>query len=331
MTTAAIVGVSKIYERTSFVRMMSFYMFYGIILPHDIQCIKKILRRSFVMITKEKEWIKNPKNESKLKATLGSDGKLRISETLFEKLPEYVRFNFDVKSRFLYIAKGIKGNGDSYKKHKTMTIHGLSFNVVKENISLPIRFNFKLDSKESYWIGKIDISKNDFEKQITICKGLIDYLVYTQARSTPCEDRRQSAIMAFFEATKCHNDSYGDFYEFARWFMIKRMKEGNKAYSKARGVLSLDESRKNGKGDSWCLYDKLGDNSDVALNAIENITIESLRTDLEEKSVLLTKMLIQGYTSSEISEALDMSDEDIYRLAEMTGERRGINHRKNIL
>ena len=84
----------------------------------------------------------------------------------------------------------------------------------------------------------------------------------------------------------------------------------------------MDEPRKNGKGDSWCLYDKLGDKSDVELIAMDNITLECLKTDFEEKSEQLMKMLLQGHKLPEISEILDMSDEDVYKLADMIGERR---------
>lgn len=55
------------------------------------------------METKEKGWLINQEAQGKLTAVLGTKGKLKISDVLFNKLPQYIRFRFDCDSRILYI------------------------------------------------------------------------------------------------------------------------------------------------------------------------------------------------------------------------------------
>lgn len=264
-------------------------------------------------------WILNS-YERNLKATLGGDGKLRISDDLFKKLPDYIRFSFETKSRVLYIV-GCREEDNGFKKRKTMTVPGLVFCLMQEGLSTPISFRCSYSDKGAKWTGKPYISRNreDFAVQFLILKKpMVQTLVYTKAQSMPCEDRWQIANIALLEATRICHPSHSDFDEFARWLIIKRLKEENKAYVKYSSTLSLDASRKNGDGDVWCLYDKIGSNVDINKEAEDNL----LRRDFKMKSERLMKMLMSGYKLPQIAEALNISEEEVYRLAEMIGEMR---------
>ena len=257
--------------------------------------------------------------EGNLKATLGGDYKLRLNTALFNMLPEYIRIGFDIEKRSLHIIGGEKGNG-SIRKRKTINMYSLAIQLIKEGLILPVNFNFTW-SADARWIGNAYINRKhkDFAAQLILLKKpMIKMIVYTKAKSMPCEDRWQIANIALLETARICHPAYIDFDDFAKWLIIKRLKEENRGYAKQNGTISFDASGKNSSGDERTLHDKIKGKSDVGKEAEDRW----IRRNFKELSDKFMKMLLRGDKLPQIADALGISEEAVYRLAEMIGEMR---------
>ncbi len=269
-------------------------------------------------------WFDRPIKEEKLTATLGSNGRLIISKSLQDKLPNYVEFGFDASSRTLLIAES---QDRGYKKQQSVMIRGLTSTILETGMKLPIHFDFEYDTRNNWWCGHVHLRKRnaayDTEQLLTLYKPLADKLFHKIGKTTPKEDRRQIIALAFCEAAKEYSPVCGNF----ELFLMKKAKtlvqETNHQYVQQAQTRSMEASLiKHAHQSNFNLYSTIQYN-DCNFSAVDTkIMNQQFEAQLSKKELAVYKLVQERRSICEISERLDISAEEIHVLAKTIGLKR---------
>lgn len=93
-------------------------------------------------------------NRKALRASISTDGKLRLGKTLCNVLPPYIRVGFDSKFKILAIADG-HGTGIGRPHCGIMPAQALSAQIASTGLRFPLSFRLSHDERTGYFLGRI--------------------------------------------------------------------------------------------------------------------------------------------------------------------------------
>ena len=165
------------------------------------------------------KWFEKEDNRKALRASISTDGKLRLGKPLCNVLPPYIRVGFDSKFKILAIADG-HGTGIGRPHYGIMSAQALSAQIASTGLRFPLSFRLSRDERTGYFLGRIiprrRLDKNsaqpqyDPEQLLILYQHLVDQMVSQLAKSTPLSERRACATEAFYTAVQRYCPAYGD-------------------------------------------------------------------------------------------------------------------------
>ena len=157
------------------------------------------------------KWFEKEDNRKALRASISTDGKLRLGKPLCNVLPPYIRVGFDSKFKILAIADG-HGTGIGRPHCGIMSAQALSAQIASTGLRFPLSFRLSRDERTGYFLGRIiprrRLDKNsaqpqyDPEQLLILYQHLVDQMVSQLAKSTPLSERRACAAEAFYTAVQ---------------------------------------------------------------------------------------------------------------------------------
>lgn len=277
-------------------------------------------------------WFEQEDRRKRLRASVSTEGKLRLGRSLREKLPQFIQIGFDPSAMVLAIADG-HGAGISCPTCGVMTAQALSKQITGIGLRLPIAFHLERDKQTGYLLGQIVPCRRrdsmgrkqfDIEQLLILFRPILDRIVYQMGKSTPLEDRRSIVMEAMCAAAQEYQPGYGDLGTYLEDRIKLTLCTENRQYVEAFGQRSLDQPLSCDGGDSFCLYDTIADPDVDWVGSLDGrIDSERFCSSLSSDQQELIRMLQEGFLISEISDLLGMSEQDIRRLsAEIARQRR---------
>lgn len=137
------------------------------------------------------KWFEKEDNRRALRASISTDGKLRLGKPLCNVLPPYIRVGFDSKFKILAIADG-HGTGIGRPHCGIMSAQALSAQIASTGLRFPLSFRLSRDERTGYFLGRIiprrRLDKNsaqpqyDPEQLLILYQHLVDQMVSQLAK-----------------------------------------------------------------------------------------------------------------------------------------------------
>ena len=96
------------------------------------------------------KWFEKEDNRRALRASISTDGKLRLGKPLCNVLPPYIRVGFDSKFKILAIADG-HGTGIGRPHCGIMSVQALSAQIASTGLRFPLSFRLSRDERTGYF------------------------------------------------------------------------------------------------------------------------------------------------------------------------------------
>ena len=281
-------------------------------------------------LDKRIQWFEPDNNRCKPYATLKPNGTLCFGREMRKKLIGKVRLGFLAEECTLFVGLDIQ-QGFVLSQTGEVKVSKIAKQLRELGMSLPVYFLFDEASGDDCWKGHI-VSPPRAPKggvmtpttpateQINIVsayKWLVDKAVYAYAKSTPIDERRAVARTALFEALCSYSPIDGDLKEHLSGQIKSQLIAQNKQYTHLHsfGTPSLDAPI-NKNGFLWPRYKN-------EITAVEDkIDMELFgkhHLKPQEKDIL--KMLVSGYTESEIMRKHYLSQQALRNLCKSMGDR----------
>jgi len=276
------------------------------------------------------QWFEPDNNRCKPYATLKPNGTLCFGREMRKKLTDKVRLGFLAEECTLFVGLDTQ-QGFVLSQAGEVKVSGIAKQLRQRGMSLPVYFLFDEAGGDDCWKGHV-VSPPRTPKggavtpttpaaeQMNIVnayKWLVDKAVYAYAKSTPIDERRAVARTALFEALCSYSSVDGSLTEHLSGQIKSQLIAQNKQYTHLRpfGIPSLDAPiNKNGllwprhKNEIAAVEDKI----DMELFGRKHLKSQ-------EKDVL--KMLVSGYTESEIMRKHHLSQQALRNLCQSMGDR----------
>lgn len=278
------------------------------------------------------QWFEKEDRRKSLRASVGRDGKLRFGKSLCKVLPPYIQIGFDSKFKILAIADG-HGAGIDRPQCGVLTAQKLSAQIASTGLRLPISFLLVQDEYTGYFLGRVFprrrkaegslLKEYDPDQMLILYRHVVDNAVCQLSKSTPFADRKACALEAFYEAVRSYCPGYGDMEAYLEDKVQSKLISENKQYAAAFYQKSLDQPLTGDADDSFCLYDTAAVSTSGGIDQLEErIMAEQFLDSLSGREQKLFRMLQEGYSLIQISEALGMSETELVAMGREIGQKR---------
>jgi len=289
----------------------------------EVQKMRKILDKRI-------QWVEPDNNRCKPYATLKSNGTLCFGQEMRKKLIGKVRLGFLAEECTLFVGLDIQ-QGFLLSQNGEVKVSKIAKQLRQLGMSLPVYFLFDEAGGDDCWKGHVvspprtpksgaATPPTPATEQINLMsayKWLIDKAVYAYAKSTPIDERRAIARTALFEAFCSYSPIDGSLTEHLSGQIKSQLIAQNKQYTHLRSLdtPSFDASI-NKNGLPWSRY-----KNEIAA-AEDKIDMDFFGKQYlkpQEKDIL--KMLVSGYTESEIMCKHHLSQQALRNLCQSMGDR----------
>ena len=272
------------------------------------------------------QWFAPDNNRSKPYATLKSNGTLCFGREMRKRLTGKVRLGFLAEECTLFVGLDIQ-QGFPLSQTGEVKVSKIAKQLRQLGMLLPVHFLFD-EAGDDCWKGHVvspprtpkDGAAAPGTEQMNVVnayKWLIDKTVYTCAKSTPIDERRAAARTALFEALCSYSPIDGDLKEHLSGQIKSQLIAQNKQYTRFSPIdtPSLDAPiNKNG-----LLWPRYKNEIDAIEDKIDMDIFGKQYLQPQEKDIL--KMLVSGYTESEIMRKHHLSQQTLRNLCQSIGER----------
>jgi len=290
--------------------------------------------------TRKIEWYEPTNDRRKPYATMNDDGVLWFGLEMQNKLPRRIRIGFQQDECSLCVEANTD-NGYVLPANGSMKMLGIAMQLQRLGIELPAHFLFVEEEKDLLWKGYIvppprkprpqAVKKTtpltEHPHLLNAYKWLIDKAVYTNAKSTPMEERRAIAQAALWEALGAYTSTHGPLKDYLYDEIKKQLTEKNKQYvshSHYR-IASLDALVGKGEGSDRKGYDLYLPRYTEGMTSVENrLDFEFFQhTHLDQRERQILKMLLSGYSVSEIQIECRVNERELDDVCRRIGDRWG--------
>ena len=276
-------------------------------------------------------WFDREDGRRVLRASVGTDQKLRLGEELRKALPPDIRLGFEVRTRTLILASG-HGQGIFWPKNGAIHAKALCRQLRSLGLKLPLSFEFERDPATRFYRGRIVPPRQpdgsgayDVEQMMVIYQPLIDSAVDQLAKSTPKPERRAIAAAAFFEAIQRYEPGMGEWEDYLKRSLHHSLLAENRPYAQSYRDLRLDLPFRRDGESSFSLQDVLADPAAGGIDQMESrIMAEAFFHSLTEQERRLVRLMEeeQGLKLPQIALELQLSQEDVIQLGREIGRKR---------
>ena len=273
------------------------------------------------------QWFEPDNNRSKPYASLKPNGILCFGREMRKKLIGKIRLGFLAEECALFVGLAPQ-QGFLLSQTGEIRVSKIAKQLRQLGMSLPLYFLFDEMDENGYWKGHIvspprtpkgraATPKPEQMNVVNAYQWLVDKAVYTYAKSTPIDERRAAARTALFEALCSYSPIDGDLKEHLSEHIKSQLIVQNKQYTRTHplNTPSLDAPI-NKNGFLWPRY-----RNEIAIveDKIDMDLFDKQYLKSQEKDIL--KMLVSGYTESEIMDKHHLSQQSLRNLCQSMGER----------
>ena len=275
------------------------------------------------------QWFTCEDRRRVMRASIGTDQKLRLGEELRKQVPTDIRLGFDAQNRAMIIADG-HGAGITWPKTGILNAKALCKQLRNLGLKLPLVFEFEKDFATGFYVGSIVPQKQadtedvyDVEQMLVIYQPLIDSVVNQLAKSTPKAERKAIAVAAFCEAVRDYNPSLGEWGDYLEAYLRRSLILENRKYSANYRDLHIETPFRAEGRNGFCLRDKLEDQSSGGIYQMEaKIMAEQFRDSLSEKERHLLKLMRMSLKLPQIALEMQLTQDEVIRLGREIGQKR---------
>lgn len=276
------------------------------------------------------QWFEKEDGRRSMRASVSTDGKLRLGRGICAVLPPWIRVGFDTGTKTLAVADG-HGAGIDWPVNGVVSALRLSREISGTGLTLPVSFLLERDEASGYWLGQPVLRRHrtadglayDQEQALFLYGYVVDQAVCRMAKSTPAPERRSIAMAAFLEAVRAYRPGFGDLETYLAQRVQRELLVENKNEVKAYRDRSLEQPFRSGDGSSGCLYDILPGSMDGGIAAVEEkIALEEFQRTLSQEEREILRMSGEGYLVAEISGRLRLDEAGVLRLGAEIGRKR---------
>ena len=287
----------------------------------------------------EIQWYEPDDNRRKPTATLKSTGILCFGAQMREELSSgKIKVGFDPEDNTI-VVKANLDRGSSLSKNGGVNLSPMAMRLRKLGIKLPATFIFFYESKSNIWRGylippprkgntkrKSAIALSDEWSSILVAyKWLIDKSVYTNAKTTPVDERRAIATTALWEAMSTYTPSQGMLKEYLYDEIKLELLTQNKPYVKNNPYshFSLDAPVGRSAKAGTKIYDLFLSRYKNEMLAVENkMLLNAFCAEcLNSREGQIFKMLPAGFTSIELQNKFNMTEAELYECCKGIGKK----------
>lgn len=275
------------------------------------------------------QWFDAEDHRQNMRASIGTDQKMRMGRELQRNLPLDIRLGLDIQNRVLVIADG-HGSGIHWPKNGIVSAKAISKQLRSIGLKLPLVFEFEKDSATGFYLGNIvpqrQANENeayDVEQMLVIYPPMIDSIVDRQAKSTPKSERKAAAVAAFCEAVQDYAPDKGDLREYLEAHLYQRLIIENRKYTESYRDIRMDIPFHADGENRVTLRDRLADQSSGGIHQMEaKIMAEQFMDSLTEQERHLVRLMRQELKLPQIALEMQLMQDEVIQLGREIGHKR---------
>ncbi|MDE6282051.1 MAG: hypothetical protein K2M15_09780, partial [Oscillospiraceae bacterium] len=206
-----------------------------------------------------------------------------------------------------------------------LTAQALCTQLANIGLRPPVYFHLTRDEHTGYLLGRIVLHRKidsagrqvfDTEQLLIRFRSILDNAIHLMAKSTPLADRKSAAVEALCAAAQDYEPGCRDLETYLEGRVKLALRTENRQYAESFSQRSLDQPFSANEEDGFCLYDTIADASSDWTDILDGqLDTERFCGSLTPDQQILIQMLRDGFKISEITDILDISEQDLRLMA----------------